>query len=289
MDLLAVLSAAGVRRAMVHEAARQGVLEENGHGELSPEVVDRALARLAGASLLTFTGDGSGVSAHRLVTRVIREEQARKNSLAAICTMTAQLLDGLTKQLEKAVHKNRGDVRDLVEQIMALHESSAGCPPGSTPVRRILQLRLWAVWALNRLGDNAAQSILVAEPLLADQERVLGSDHPETLATRHNLAEAYHWAGRTAEALTLFEQNLADRERVLGADHPVTLSSRSNLALAYQDAGRLDEAVTLHQQTLADRERVLGPDHPDTLTSRHILASAYRSAGRADDAKFQNP
>jgi tetratricopeptide (TPR) repeat protein len=284
MDLLAVLSAAGVRRAMVHEAARQGVLEENGQGELSPEVVDRALARLAGASLLTFTGDGSGVSAHRLVTRVIREEQVCKNSREAVCTMTAQLLDGLTEQLEKAVHKNRGDVRDLVEQIMALHESSDGCPPGSTPVRRILQLRLWAVWALNRLGDNAAQSILVAEPLLTDQEQVLGSDHHDTLATRHNLAEAYHWAGRTAEAITLFEQNLADQERVLGADHPETLLTRSLLGNVYRAAGRTAEAITLLERTVADRKRVLGADHPETLFSRSALANAYRAAGRLDEA-----
>jgi tetratricopeptide (TPR) repeat protein len=284
MDLLAVLSAAGVRRAMVHEAARQGVLEGDGRRDLSPEVVDQALARLAGASLLTFSVDGSSVSAHRLVARVIREEQARKGSLAAVCTMTAQLLDGLIEQLEGAVHKNPGDVRNLVEQIMALDESSAGCPPDSALVRRILQLRLWAVWALNRLGENAAQSILVAEPLLADQKRVLGSDHPETLATRHNLAEAYHWAGRTAEAITLFEQNLADQERVLGADHSETLLSRSHLGNAYRAAGRTAEAITLLKQNLADRERVLGADHPETLFSRSALANAYRAAGRTAEA-----
>ena len=44
MELLAVLSAAGVRRALVQEAARQGVLKRDGQpGELSPAVVDRAL------------------------------------------------------------------------------------------------------------------------------------------------------------------------------------------------------------------------------------------------------
>ena len=57
------------------------------------------------------------------------------------------------------------------------------------------------VWSLNRLGDSAAQSILIAEPLLADQERVLGADHPDTLATRNELAEAYQGAGRMAEAI----------------------------------------------------------------------------------------
>ena len=285
MELLVVLSAAGVRRTLVQEAARQGVLDRDGQaGELSPEVVDRALGRLAGASLLNYGVDGSSVSAHRLVMRVIREQLAAGNSLAVVCTAAEQLLDGLAESLSRTWHQDRGAVRDLVEQIMALSESSAGCPADSALVRHILGLRLWAVWFLGQLGDSAARSILIAEPLLADQERVLGADHPDTLATRNNLATAYWTAGRTAEAITLYEQTLADRERVLGADHPDTLKTRNNLAAAYRAAGRTAEAITLQEQTLADRERVLGADHPDTLATRNNLATAYRAAGRTAEA-----
>jgi hypothetical protein len=216
MELLAVLSAAGVRRALVQEAARQGVLKRDGQpGELSPVVVDRALARLAGRSLLTFSMDGSSVSAHRLVTRVIREKLAGGNSLTAVCTVAAQLLDGLSEPLGQTWYENRGAVRDLVEQIMALSERSASCPADSALIRRMLRLRLWSVWSLNCLGDSAAQSILIAEPLLADQRRELGPDHPDTLATCGNLADAYRDAGRTAKAITLYEQTVADWERVL--------------------------------------------------------------------------
>ena len=75
----------------------------------APEVVDRALGRLAGASLLTFSVDGSSVSAHRLVTRVIREQLAAGNSLTAVCTAAAQLLDGLAESLGQTWHENRGD------------------------------------------------------------------------------------------------------------------------------------------------------------------------------------
>ena len=285
MELLAVLSAAGVRRVLVQAAARQGVLGKNGQvGELSPEVVDRALARLAGASLLTFSVDGSTVSAHRLVMRVIREQLAAGNSLTVVCAAAAQLLDGLAQTLSETWHQDRAAVRDLVEQMMALYESSAGCPADSVLARRIIRLRWWAVWFLNALGDSAAQSILIAEPLLADQERVLGADHADTLATRNNLALAYQAAGRMAEAITLHEQNLADRERVLGADHPETLATRGNLALAYRAAGRTAEAITLHEQNLADRERMLGADHPDTLATRGNLATAYQAAGRTAEA-----
>ena len=81
---------------------------------------------------------------------------------------------------------------------MAVFEASAGCPAPSALVGRIIRLRRWAVWLLNELGDSAAQSILIGEPLLADQVRVLRTDHPDTLATRNNLGRAYQAAGRTA-------------------------------------------------------------------------------------------
>ena len=266
---------------LVHEAGRQGVLKRRSrHRKLPAEVVDRALGRLAGASLVTFSVDGSSVSAHRLVMRVIREQLAAGNSLMAVCAAAAQLLDGLAESLFETWHEDRAAVRDLVEQIMALYESSSGCPADSALARRMIDLRGSAVWFMNKLGDSAAQSILLGEPLLADRERVLGADHPDTLTTRNNLALAYWAAGRAAEAITLLEQTLADEERVLGADHPGTLTTRNNLANAYQAAGRTAEAITLHEQTLADMERVLGADHPVTLARRSNLALAYRDTGR---------
>ena len=80
------------------------------------------------------------------------------------------------------------------------------------------------------------------EQALADRERVLGPDHPDTLDSRDNLALAYQAAGRTDEAIPLHEQALAAYERVLGPDHPDTLTSRNNLANAYRAAGRTDES-----------------------------------------------
>ena len=55
----------------------------------------------------------------------------------------------------------------------------------------LLRLRLWALYHLNELGDSMPQAIAVGEPLLDDAERVLGPDHPSTLASRNCLANAY--------------------------------------------------------------------------------------------------
>ena len=307
MELLAVLSAAGLRRALVHDAAREGVLARDGQvGEVPAEVADRALARLAAASLLTFSVDGSSVSVHRVVMRVIREQLAAVDSLTTACLAAARLLDRLAGSLRESWHQDRPAVRDLIEQIIALYESA----PDGALARQMIRLRWWAVAFLNLLGGNAAQSILIGEPLLVDMERVLGADHPDTLTARNNLAAAYQAAGRTAEAITLHKQNLADMERVLGADHPNTLKARNNLGTAYQEGGRTAAAIVLqaivlqhnlpdmevpdrlnitaaiasHEQNLPAMERVLGADHPDTLTARNNLAAAYQAVGRIDEA-----
>ena len=62
------------------------------------------------------------------------------------------------------------------------------------------------------------------------RERVLGPEHPDTLATRANLARWTGEAGDPAAARDLFAALLPVFERVLGPEHPDTLSARANLA-----------------------------------------------------------
>ena len=61
---------------------------------------------------------------------------------------------------------------------------------------------------------------------------MLGDDHPDTLASRNNLAYAYREAGRLDEAITLYEQVTNDCARILGEDHPLTKTVRENLKAA---------------------------------------------------------
>ena len=140
-------------------------------------------------------------------------------------------------------------------------------------------------WDQIKIGVFSREdSIELYEQVLADQERVLGPDHPDTLTTRNNLAVAYRSAGRFGEAIELYKWVLADQERVLGPDHPDTLITRNNLAGAYKDVGRFGEAIELYKRVLADQERILAPDHPDTLAARNNLAGAYYSVGRFGEA-----
>ena len=285
MEILAVLSAAGVRREVLYAAGPAGPLH-GGEDEtvVTASVTDRALALLAERSLLTFSLDGGTVIVHRLVMRVIRDGLVRQGRLGDVCRAATSVLDTRAKALVGS--QDRAAVRDIPEQVTALGEAAAGrSAEADDELAAVLRgLRFWALYHLNELGDSAWQAIAVGEPLVADCERVLGTEHPNTLKSRNSLAIAYQDAGRAGEAIPLHEQTLATRERVLGPSHPDTLKSRNNLATAYQDAGRAAEAIPLHEQTLATRERLLGPDHPDTLQSRNNLAAAYQDAGRAAEA-----
>ena len=46
---------------------------------------------------------------------------------------------------------------------------------------------------------------MLLEPLLALRERLLGTEHPDTVASRGNLANAYEAAGRGEDAERLRE------------------------------------------------------------------------------------
>ena len=251
VNVVALLSSAGVSRELLYAAGQQGLLQPPGAKPVTgPESIDEALGRLASASLLTFSVDDTRVAMHRLTMRVAVELQAQDGTLAGLGAGIAGLLSVVTESLTEP-WQNRAAARDAIQQIMALHEHLAPYLGGQDAALTeiLLELRGWAIWCLNDLGDSFAQAIEYGQGLAADSERVLGDAHPSTLTSRNNLAAAYRAAGRLEEAIPLYERTLADRERVLGDTHPSTLISRNNLAAAYQDAGRLDEAEGLRNRT----------------------------------------
>jgi serine/threonine protein kinase len=174
---------------------------------------------------------------------------------------------GTDATLRQAVDKAKKDIGDSFKD-RPLVEAS---------IRDTLGLTYWY------LGE-AALAIEQHKRALALHEAELGPDHPGTLSSRENLANAYLSASRTGDAIRLLERTLKQCEAKFGTDHPDTLKSRSNLAEAYRVAGRIDEAIRLNEETLKKRETQLGPDHPETLSSRNNLALAYADAGRTSDA-----
>ena len=283
IEIMAVLSAAGVRRELLHVAGRAGVLASGGR-RVEAALVDRVLEWLSDRSLLTFSLDGQTVMMHRLVAQVVRDGLVRRRRLGAVCWVAASVLEA--HAIAVAGSQDRPAVRGIPQQVTALldHAAELAGEADEELAELLLRLRFIALYHLIELGDRAPQAIAVGEPLTADLERLLGPGHPDTLNSRNSLAAAYLAAGRVADAIPLFEQTLVVLQRQLDPDHPDILTSRNNLASAYQDAGRFAEAIQLYEQNLAVRERLLGPDHPSTLNSRGNLAAAYLAADRGADA-----
>ena len=60
---------------------------------------------------------------------------------------------------------------------------------------------------------------------LKGREKVLGSDHPSTLISVHNLASVLQDQGRYDEAEKMNRRGLKGSEKILGPNHPNTLTS----------------------------------------------------------------
>ena len=270
MAILAVLSAAGVRREVLHVAGRAGVLAGGGR-RITADLVDQVLESLSDQSLLTFSLDGQTVMMHRLVAQVVRNGLARRERLGAVCWVAASVLEA--HAIAVAGPQDRAAVRRIPQQVTALldHTAELAEEPDEELGEILLRLRFISLYHLIELGDSAPQAIAVGEALTKDLVRALGTGHPDTLNARNSLAAAYLAADRVADAIPLFEQTLAAIVSQLGPDHPDTLTSQNNLASAYQDAGRVAEAIQLYELNLAERERVLGADQPGTLNSRGNL------------------
>ena len=119
----------------------------------------------------------------------------------------------------------------------------------------------------------------VEHQILQSSERVLGSDHPDTLSSMNNLAQTLYAQGDLAKAYELQEQVVEAMARLLGKEHSDTLTSMNNLAQTLYGQGDLAGARKLQEQVLEARARLLGEERPDTLTSMNNLAQTLKAQG----------
>ncbi|MEU4447738.1 tetratricopeptide repeat protein [Actinosynnema sp. NPDC050801] len=243
---------------------------------ITPEQARKALRTLHRYGLVTHTpGDGPrAVRIHALTARAARE---------TITTDSATTARTAADALLQLWPDNDYNATDLLVALLA----------NTTTLTTIAGDRLWRPGAhplLNKAGISLLRAQLHDPAVtywhhtIAQAQRILGEEHPETLSTRANLASAYRQVGRTSEAINLTAQVVADSVRLLGEDHQETLIAQTNLAVSYWYTGRTSEAIELLEHVVAHRTRLLGEDHPDVLITRVNLASSYWQAGRTSEA-----
>src|SRR5271165_539223 len=148
-----------------------------------------------------------------------------------------------------------------------------------------LLVRNSATLAVDRKDMRTARELYGR--MITDQQKILGLEHPYTLATQSSLALLLQLVGDLDEARQIYAEVSGKQERLLGRDHPNTMRTRMSLASLVGGAGDAVAARDQFAALLADSKRVLGPDHPETLRIRGRLAYWTGAAGDAVAARDQ--
>ena len=237
-----------------------------------------------------------------IADRTLRDEHTAPLQKVRALREAGRFIEARDFALEAAKHLGRIRHQAASEEIALLHEAvdseiTLGHYPAALAHAREAarladqerdfhewsraQIELGRALALGRCDTEAISHHRHLIPLLVDK---LGPEHPDTLASRNNLAEALREQGNHAGAEAEHRAVLDIRQRVLGAEHPDTLASRNNLASALYDQGKYAGAEAEHRAVLAIRQRVLGPEHPEVAKSAFNLSLCLQAQGRKRDA-----
>jgi tetratricopeptide (TPR) repeat protein len=114
--------------------------------------------------------------------------------------------------------------------------------------------------------------------------RVLGVDHPQTLATAMTLGSVLRGTGRTTEALDILTDAARRYASALGADHPFTHACTAELAATRRQDGAPAAATGLVETALAGLRGTVGDDHHYTLIAMITHANALADLGDPETA-----
>jgi tetratricopeptide (TPR) repeat protein len=237
----------------------------------------QAFTEVDRASLAEIAGENQEArSVHTLVSRVVRfDEKATPERTQALRNVAVVALG---MEIANAAKDPR--LHKQIEFHM-VHARQVVTMPKNVPEASLVS---WvARYDFERGAYASARTLCERE--LEFNRRVLGPEHPDTLASMHNLASTLYGQGDLAGARKLQEEELVICRRVVGPEHPYTLNSMSNLANTLGAQGNLAEARKLKEETLAIQRRVLDLEHPDTLNSMHNLAMTLRAQGELAAAR----
>ncbi|KAL9631987.1 MAG: hypothetical protein Q9204_003984 [Flavoplaca sp. TL-2023a] len=131
---------------------------------------------------------------------------------------------------------------------------------------------------------KAKEAVALQEQVVLIREQTLAENHPDRLASQHELAVAYSANGQIERALSLLEQVVQIKDQTLAEDDSARLSSQHVLARVYTGNGQIQRALSLFEQVVQIQEEILAKDDSDRLASQHELASAYKANGQVEKA-----
>ena len=150
------------------------------------------------------------------------------------------------------------EAQELAQRTLAARREALGNrPPGAELAQSLSTLG----WLYSRQGDSAGIPLL--RESLEITEGLQGPEHPDTAASRNNLALALNNAGRIEEAEALFRELVATFRGILPPENPHMFLTLHNHATTLQSLGRLAEAESIYREALVPARKVFG-DQPLT-------------------------
>ena len=160
--------------------------------------------------------------------------------------------------------------------------------PGSAPelAEPHAQLRRDHDYAslLRRQGRPSA-ALNILGNVLERQRALLGSAHPDTLATLQLIGAAQRDSGKIRLARSTIDEVLSARIETLGFLHHDTLVARGHLVWLLRRRREWEQALTVAQELLTDRVRLFGPRHNTVADASRVYGTLLMETGQFRDAE----
>jgi len=285
--LFLLISAFGVWMSMLY--TRADGLRQDAVAARASEQAQRELAEQRADELKTVTEfqqsmlsdinvEAMGRGIFSLVTGDFREAlEASDASPDEINQALSTLANTLKDVNATNVALSVVDEHVLMLAVKAIHWDFADQPP----VQAALEQTVADTYREIGLYQSAMP---LQQEALKIRRRVLGDDHPQTLASIGNMGDLLGSMGKLDEALPYLREDLDNSRRVLGDDHEHTISAINGMGLLLKKQGKLDEALPYYREALDNSRRVLGDDHPTTLTLIANMGVLLESMGKSDEA-----
>src|SRR5216684_5823840 len=218
--------------------------------------------------------------AQRVQLQRTRLERDRANRERDRATRITDFMTGMFKVSDPSEQRgNSVTAREILDKASKNIETGmAKDPDAQAQMMQVMGTVYDSLGLFSRAKDLEQQSLDI-------RRRVLGPEHPDTLNSMSDLADALNHDGHYAEAVKLNRETLEIRRHVLGPENPDTLNSMDNLGDALWADGHYAEAEKVDRETLDLRRRVLGPEHPDTINSMNNLEVCLIYLGRYPEAE----
>lgn len=245
-----------------------------GEDELAAE---EAIGTLKSYAFITEREDSSSFDIHRLVRLAMRNWLEEEGEWTQCFTIVIQQL---AKVYPIPQHENKEVWTEYLPHAQASIEGRGECEDE----KALCRLLALVGHCYSDLGKLQA-TMEMRQQTLELSTRVFGPEHPNTLGSMHNFANAFQADGKYIAAESMHRQTLELRKIILGPEHSDTINSMQGLAAQLGSQGMYNAAESMYRQILELRRRILGSEHPDTFASMCGVAIALCDQGMYNAAE----